>query len=111
MGKVNNSVSTHLMFFGAASEAMELYRSEFDDFNIQEINKYGDSDGEMEGKIKIAKVKFAGHDLIIIDSPPMHDFTFTPAMSLFVDFEDTSDLDHAFEVLSSNGQDERYKFY
>lgn len=97
------SVSTHLMFYGAASEAMELYQSLFDEFMIQEILPYGDSDGEMSGKIKIAKVKFADQDLIIIDSPPVHDFTFTPAMSLFVDFDDTADLDHAFEVLSSGG--------
>lgn len=97
------SVSTHLMFYGAASEAMELYQSLFDEFMIQEILPYGDSDGEMAGKIKIAKVKFADQDLIIIDSPPVHDFTFTPAMSLFVDFDDTADLDHAFEVLSSGG--------
>ncbi len=97
------SVSTHLMFYGAASEAMELYQSLFDEFMIQEILPYGDSDGEMAGKIKIAKVKFADQDLIIIDSPPVHDFTFTPAMSLFVDFDDTAYLDHAFEVLSSRG--------
>jgi len=32
MTKINHSVSTHLMFFGAASEAMELYQSEFDEF-------------------------------------------------------------------------------
>ena len=67
MSKINNSVSTHLMFYGAASEAMELYQSEFDEFKIQEIHKYGDSDGEMGGKIKISKVKFADHDLIIIE--------------------------------------------
>ena len=97
------SVSTHLMFYGAASEAMELYQSLFDEFKIQEILPYGDSDGEMAGKIKIAKVKFADQDLILIDSPPVHDFAFTPAMSLFVDFDDTADLDHAFDVLSSRG--------
>ncbi len=96
---MSNSVSTHMMFFGAAGEAMELYKSEFDEFMIQEIHKYGDSDGEMAGKIKLARVKFADHELIIIDSLPVHDFTFTPAMSLFVDFEDPADLEHAFEVL------------
>ncbi len=36
---MSNSVSTHLMFYGAASEAMELYQSEFDEFKIQEIQK------------------------------------------------------------------------
>lgn len=104
MSKINTSVSTHLMFFGTASEAITLYQSEFDEFNILEIHKYEDSEGEMAGKIKMAKVRFAEHDLILIDSPPVHDFTFTPAMSLFVDFEDTADLDHAFEVLSSKGK-------
>lgn len=99
-----NSVSTHLMFFGAASEAMELYQSEFDEFKIQEIHKYGDADGEMAGQIMLAKVKFADHDLLIIDSPPVHDFTFTPAISLFVDFGNSDVLDHAFEVLSNNGK-------
>jgi predicted 3-demethylubiquinone-9 3-methyltransferase (glyoxalase superfamily) len=103
MSKISNSVSTHLMFYGTASEAMALYQSEFDDFKIQEIHKYGDSDGAMAGKIQIAKVKFADHNLIIIDSPPVHNFTFTPAMSLFVDFEVPADLDHAFEALSKNG--------
>jgi predicted 3-demethylubiquinone-9 3-methyltransferase (glyoxalase superfamily) len=99
-----NSVSTHLMFFGAAGDAMELYQSLFNEFKIQESIQYGDSDGDMAGKIKTAKVKFADHDLIIIDSPPVHDFTFTPAMSLFVDFEDAAELGHAFTVLSNNGQ-------
>jgi len=104
MSRTNHSVSTHLMFFGTAGEAIKLYQSEFDEFKIQELLKYGDSDGEMAGKIKIARVKFADHDLIIIDSPPVHDFTFTPAMSLFIDFEDTADLNRAFEALSRNGK-------
>ena len=104
MNKHGNSVSTHLMFVGAAGEAMALYQSIFDDFKIQEINKYEDSDGEMTGKIRIAKVKFADHDLIIIDSQPVHDFTFTPSMSLFVDFADPAGLDHAFEILASHGK-------
>lgn len=99
-----NSISTHLMFVGAANEAMDLYQTVFEEFKILEIQRYGDSDGEMAGKIKIAKVKFAAHDLIIIDSPPVHDFTFTPAMSLFVDFEEPAALDHAFEALAHHGK-------
>lgn len=101
---MSNSVSTHLMFVGAASEAMRQYQSEFDEFKVQEIHKYGDTDREMAGKIRMAKVKFADQDLIIIDSPPVHDFTFTPAMSLFVDFKETAKLEHAFQVLSSQGK-------
>ncbi|MFN3711992.1 MAG: VOC family protein, partial [Alishewanella aestuarii] len=68
------SVSTHLMFQGAAHEAIELYVSVFDDFVVQRKELH--DDGEMEGKLRLAHVKFANHDLIIFDSPPVHNFTF-----------------------------------
>jgi predicted 3-demethylubiquinone-9 3-methyltransferase (glyoxalase superfamily) len=96
------SVSTHLMFQGAAHEAIELYASVFDDFVIQ--NKELHEDGEMEGRVRLAHVKFANHDLIIFDSPPVHNFTFTPAMSLFVEFNDPAQLREAFESLSEGGE-------
>jgi predicted 3-demethylubiquinone-9 3-methyltransferase (glyoxalase superfamily) len=52
---MSNSVSTHFMFFGAASEAMELYQSEFVEFKIQEIQQYGDADGGIAVKIKVGR--------------------------------------------------------
>ena len=99
-----DSVATHLMFFGSANEAIQLYQSVFDDFKVQGIEKYGESDGEMVGKIRIAEVNFAGHELVIIDSPSVHDFTFTPAMSLFVNFKSKEKLDEAFNKLANNGK-------
>jgi predicted 3-demethylubiquinone-9 3-methyltransferase (glyoxalase superfamily) len=45
-----------------------------------------------------------GHALIVIDSPVKHDFTFTPAMSLFLDCESRDELDSAFEKLSAGGR-------
>lgn len=96
------SVSTHLMFQGAAHEALELYESVFDDFVVQREELHGS--GELEGKVRLAHVKFASHDLIIFDSPPVHDFTFTPAMSLFVEFDDPEVLKSAFEALSEGGE-------
>jgi predicted 3-demethylubiquinone-9 3-methyltransferase (glyoxalase superfamily) len=64
------------MFFGAASEAMALYQSEFDEFKIQEMQKYGDSAGEIAGKIQIAKVKFADHDGKVF--MPLDNYGFSP---------------------------------
>ena len=101
---MSNSVATHLMFYGSASKAIKLYKSVFKEFKIQDLQKYGDSDGAMAGKVKLARIEFAGHDLIIIDSPAVHNFTFTPAMSIFIDFEDVADLERAFKVLSENGK-------
>lgn len=101
-GLMATSVSTHLMFQGAAHEAIELYTSVFDDFVVRKKELH--DSGEMEGKVRLAHVKFANHDLIVFDSPPVHDFTFTPAMSLFVEFNDPAQLSEAFEVLSEGGE-------
>lgn len=101
-GLMAQSVSTHIMFQGAAHDAIELYASIFDEFDVQERELH--DNGEMKGKVRLAKVKFAGHDLIIFDSPQVHNFTFTPAMSLFVEFNDSAQLREAFEALSEGGE-------
>lgn len=96
------SVSTHLMFQGAAEEAIELYASVFPDFSVHEKELH--ETGDMKGRVKMANVRFANHDLIIFDSPPVHDFTFTPAISLFVEFDNAEGLKRAFELLSEDGE-------
>jgi predicted 3-demethylubiquinone-9 3-methyltransferase (glyoxalase superfamily) len=101
-GGMATSVSTHLMFQGAAGEAIELYKSVFPEFIVQRQELH--DSGEMKGKVRLAYVKFGNHDLIIFDSPPVHNFTFTPAMSLFVEFEDADRLKQAFEILSEDGE-------
>jgi predicted 3-demethylubiquinone-9 3-methyltransferase (glyoxalase superfamily) len=45
----------------------------------------------------------AGHRLACLDSPVQHAFTFTPAMSLFVDCTDEAEFDRAFGTLSDGG--------
>lgn len=96
------SVSTHLMFQGTAEPAIELYESVFSDFKV--IEKELHDSGDMEGKLRLANVEFADHKLIIFDSPPVHDFTFTPATSLFVEFDNAEALKRAFDLLSEGGE-------
>jgi predicted 3-demethylubiquinone-9 3-methyltransferase (glyoxalase superfamily) len=96
------TVSTHLMFQGDAHDAIELYASIFDEFVVGERTLH--EEGENEGRLQLARVTFAGHELIIFDSPPVHNFTFTPAMSLFVEFDEADQLRQAFEVLSEGGE-------
>lgn len=101
-GRMGTSVSTHLMFQGDAHEAIKLYESVFPEFVVKRKELH--DDGAMEGQTRLAHLKFGDHDLIIFDSPPVHDFTFTPAMSLFVEFDDADRLKQAFETLSEGGQ-------
>ncbi len=101
-GVTATSVWTHLMFQGAADEAIELYASVFQEFTVQRKELH--DSGDMKGKVRLAHVKFANQDLIIFDSPPVHNFTFTPAMSLFVEFNEPDELKKAFEALSEGGE-------
>jgi predicted 3-demethylubiquinone-9 3-methyltransferase (glyoxalase superfamily) len=97
------SVCTHLMFQGGkAQAAVDLYDSVFSGFKVVSIEKYGPGDAT-PGLIKIAKIDFRGHSLIVIDSPVPHKFDFTPSMSLFVDFDQTVDLDRTFNRLADGG--------
>jgi predicted 3-demethylubiquinone-9 3-methyltransferase (glyoxalase superfamily) len=92
------------MFTGDASAALELYASIFPTFRIERIERYGAGEPGAEGWVKRADASLGGHRLIVIDSPPVHAFTFTPSMSLFVDFGTDAELDAAFEALSAGGQ-------
>ena len=52
---MSNSVSTHLMFFGAASEAMQLYQSEFAEFRSGKSISMGILMEKWPGKSKLQR--------------------------------------------------------
>jgi predicted 3-demethylubiquinone-9 3-methyltransferase (glyoxalase superfamily) len=97
-------VMTHLMFEGAAEEAMTLYTSLFGDSEITQIERYGPGEQGKEGTVKLAAFTLAGREHICIDSPVEHGFTFTPSMSIFVECESEAELDTAFDRLSDGGK-------
>ena len=94
---------THLMFEGAAEEAMTLYTSLFGNSAITQIERYGPGEQGKEGTVKLASFTLAGREHLCIDSPVKHGFGFTPAMSLFVECESEAELDAAFSRLSEGG--------
>ncbi|HCF29115.1 MAG TPA: VOC family protein [Cyanobacteria bacterium UBA11049] len=97
------TITPFLMFEGAAEDAMKLYVSLFKDSEIGHIERYGPGEQGAEGSIKRADFILGGQRLICIDSPMKHDFSFTPAMSIFVDCENEEELHNAFKQLSSDG--------
>ena len=99
-----SKVKTHMMFQGNAEEAINLYSSIFKDFGVRNVERYREGEQVAAGAFKMANVIFGGHDLLIFDSPPVHDFSFTPSVSLFVDFETKDELEAAFSELSKNGK-------
>ena len=51
-----------------------------------------------------AMFSLAGQEVMCIDSPVKHDFTFTPAMSLFVDCTADAQIEELFARVSEGGQ-------
>jgi predicted 3-demethylubiquinone-9 3-methyltransferase (glyoxalase superfamily) len=93
-----------LMFQGSAEEAMNTYVSVFPDAAIVHIDRYGGEGPGKEGTVKTARFRVAGLEVMCIDSPVAHNFSFTPATSLFVDFDDRAALDRVFAALSAGGK-------
>lgn len=98
------SVSTFLMFDGVAEQAMSFYVSLFERSEIRRVERWASGEQGREGSVKRAEFALAGHALIAFDSPVKHAFTFTPAMSLFVECETEAELDRAYAQLSAGGK-------
>jgi len=100
---VVQAIKPFLMFEGQAEEAMNLYVSLFPDASILEISRYGPGEAGPEGSVHTAAFSIAGLTIMYIDSPVNHDFSFTPAMSLFVDMSSEDELQSVAAALAEGG--------
>ena len=105
---MNNSkqkITTFLMFQdGNAEEAMNFYISLFDNSEIVNITRYGANEAGKEGTVIHAIFSLNGQEYMCIDSNVKHEFTFTPAMSLYVTCDTEDEINKLFEKLSEGGQ-------
>lgn len=105
---MNNSkqkITTFLMFQdGNAEEAMNFYISLFDNSKIVNIIRYGANEAGKEGTVMHAVFSLNGQEYMCIDSYVKHEFTFTPAMSLYVTCDSKEEIDKVFEKLSEGGK-------
>ena len=94
----------HLMFAGDAEDAMNFYVSLFPGARIKHVERYGPEGPGKEGTVMVARFVVVGQELTCIDSPVEHAFTFTPSMSLYVEFDDESEMVKVVETLSKDGE-------
>ena len=90
-----------LMFQGQAQGALALYRTAFPD--LEELLLQEHAEGPQAGQIAMAQVRFAGQEVMLFDSPPVHDFTFTPSFSFFIQCDDEAQLRRYPQVLGEGG--------
>jgi predicted 3-demethylubiquinone-9 3-methyltransferase (glyoxalase superfamily) len=96
-------ITTFLMFEGEAEEAMTFYLSLFEDAEIVQLTRYGAEGPGPEGSVRHATFALAGQQFMCIDSPAEHGFTFTPAVSLFVQCADEAELERLYRALGQGG--------
>lgn len=104
MTSSRHKISPFLMFAGNAEEAMTFYISLFEQSKIVNITRYGTNEGGAEGTVMQAIFSLQGQDFMCIDSPIEHDFTFTPAISLYVACDSEEEIRRLFEQLSAGGK-------
>ena len=96
-------VTPFLMFTGDAERAIELYTSLFDDARLLTLTRFGADEAGVEGTVQQATFSIAGQVFRCFDSPPVHDFTFTPSFSVFVDVGSDEELERLFAGLLDGG--------
>jgi len=95
---MTQTITTFLLFQGQAEAAMKLYTSIFKNSHIGSVTHRED------GKVERASFSLAGTEYMCIDSPIPHEFTFTPAVSLFVQVDDEEQFDRVYSALSEGGK-------
>lgn len=87
-----------------AEQAMNFYVELFDNSKIINVQRWGKDGPVEEGKIMRATFKLNGDLFMCSDSPPVHDWDFTPAVSNYIECENERGLINLFEKLSKNGK-------
>jgi predicted 3-demethylubiquinone-9 3-methyltransferase (glyoxalase superfamily) len=101
---METTVTPFLMFQGNAENAMSFYVSLFPHAKIINVVRYDPGGPGAEGTLMKASFSIAGQTVLCIDSPVKHDFSFTPAFSLFVECESEEQIDRLSAVLSEGGK-------
>lgn len=97
-------LTTFLMFEGKAEEAINFYISLFKNSKINSISRYGAQGPGPEGSVIHAVFSLNGQEFMAIDSHMKHAFTFTPAMSIYVQCENNEELESLYGKLVEGGK-------
>jgi predicted 3-demethylubiquinone-9 3-methyltransferase (glyoxalase superfamily) len=91
-----------LWFNDNAEEAVRFYTSIFKRSKIGSISRYGDAGPGPKGTVMSASFQLEGQDFMALDGGPM--FTFSPAISFFVNCETQAEVDELWNKLSEGGE-------
>ena len=94
-----------LWFDDKAEEAMKFYTSIFKNSKIGRITRYGQGGPGPKGTVMSGTFQLEGQEFMALNGGPQ--FTFSPAISFFVNCETQEEVDELWEKLSEGGKKER----
>jgi len=98
-------ITTFLWFDGQAEEAMNFYISIFKNSKVVNVSRYGEGGPGPKGTVMSTIFQLEGQTFMALNGGPV--FTFTPAISLFVNCESQEEVDALWKKLSTGGSEER----
>src|SRR5437667_2801541 len=98
-------ITPFLWFDGNAEEAMNFYVSIFKNSKVLRVTRYGEAEPGPKGTVMSATFQLEGQNFFALNGGPQ--FSFTPAISFFVNCETQQEVDELWEKLSAGGKKER----
>jgi predicted 3-demethylubiquinone-9 3-methyltransferase (glyoxalase superfamily) len=98
-------ITPFLWFNDNAEEAMNFYVSIFKNSKVGSVSRYGEAGPGPKGSVMSATFQLEGQEFMALNGGPL--FSFTPAVSLFVNCETQEEVDELWDKLSHGGSKER----
>ena len=95
-------ITPFLWFDDKAEEAMNFYTSIFNNSKAGSITRYGEAGPGPKGKVMSVTFQLDGQEFFALNGGPH--FTFTPAISFFVNCRTQEEVDELWEKLSAGGE-------
>jgi predicted 3-demethylubiquinone-9 3-methyltransferase (glyoxalase superfamily) len=92
-----------LMFAGEAEEVMNFYVSLFPGAEVLHILRYGSNGPGAKDSVMKASFRIGSQTVMCTDSVVKHDFSFTPAFSLFVECDSEEEIRRLYGALVAGG--------
>jgi predicted 3-demethylubiquinone-9 3-methyltransferase (glyoxalase superfamily) len=98
-------ITPFLWFNDKAEEAMHFYVSIFKNSKVGKVTRYGDAGPGAKGTVMSATFQLEGQEFFALNGGPQ--FSFTPAISFFVNCETQEEVNQLWEKLSAGGETHR----
>ena len=98
-------ITPFLWFDGKAEEAMNFYVSIFKNSKVVNVTRCGEAGPGPKGTVMSATFQLDGQPFMALNGGPL--FTFSPAISFFVNCETQEEVDELWERLSEGGEKQR----